>query len=75
MRTGKGVMIYADGSKYEGDWEKDKRHGKGKFVSGDSFFIYDGEWRNDHQHGTATVMYKEEWRDGKRVFSDHSLIG
>lgn len=41
---GKGRCVYADGSKYEGDWEDGQRSGKGVciYANGDKF---QGEWR------------------------------
>lgn len=38
--------MWPDGAKYEGYWQNDKAHGKGKFyhVEGD---VYDGEWKCD----------------------------
>jgi hypothetical protein len=29
---GKGILIWQDGKKYEGDFEDDKRHGQGVFL-------------------------------------------
>jgi len=29
---GMGTMQYTDGSKYEGNWFRDKKHGKGTFT-------------------------------------------
>ena len=44
--------MYADGSKYEGEWHDGKRHGKGKFVfwSGN---VEESEYVDDLQHGEA----------------------
>ena len=28
-----GIMIYNNGSRYEGEWKNDKRNGKGVFIS------------------------------------------
>jgi len=28
-KEGKGIMLYQDGSKYDGEWKKDKFNGKG----------------------------------------------
>jgi hypothetical protein len=42
-RHGKGKYIYADGSKYEGEWRYDKMNGKGIHTLCDGS-IYDGFW-------------------------------
>ncbi|MDR1004076.1 MAG: hypothetical protein LBL97_03600 [Prevotellaceae bacterium] len=38
-RTGKGVMLWADGDRYEGEWNDDGINGKGRFTTGN------GSWR------------------------------
>jgi hypothetical protein len=35
MKHGEGIYYWADGSKYEGEWEFDEMHGEGKFVWAD----------------------------------------
>jgi hypothetical protein len=49
-------MVYANGDTYEGEWRKDKKHGKGKYVwpDGDS---YEGEYSDDNQHGRGVFTY------------------
>ncbi|GHU22592.1 hypothetical protein FACS189472_15490 [Alphaproteobacteria bacterium] len=46
MMEGYGVCVYADGSRYEGQWSGDKRHGKGTLtkLDGEKFT---GEFMND----------------------------
>ena len=46
VKSGKGLYIFTDGSKYDGDWVDNSRDGKGKrsFINGDS---YDGDWVRD----------------------------
>ena len=46
VRHGKGVQIWPDGARYEGDWTDDKASGYGRFehVDGD---IYEGQWKDD----------------------------
>ena len=50
MRHGKGVMKWADGSSYDGEWNQDKMTGQGKFnwPNGDEC---EGKWRDDLQEG------------------------
>lgn len=55
-RQGFGVMIWGDGSKYEGFWKDDMANGYGRFIqeSGD---VYEGEWLEDKAHGEGTYYY------------------
>ena len=46
MREGRGVCYYVNGDVYEGDWVKDKRHGRGKLSQADGG-EYVGEFRKD----------------------------
>ena len=43
MTNGRGRMIHADGSIFEGSWKDDKAHGTGLFTHADGSH-YDGEW-------------------------------
>ncbi|UKJ87785.1 MORN motif repeat containing protein [Theileria orientalis] len=49
LRDGKGSYVSKDGSRYDGTWKRDKRHGKGTLVTSD--IKYTGEWINDRRHG------------------------
>ncbi len=70
-RSGKGLMIYANGSTYEGDWYKDKPWGKGKArsVNGD---VYDGEWMDGKRANKGECQYVDgscfigNFHDGKK---------
>jgi len=50
----KGVMHYANGDKYEGEWKDGNLHGKGIYYykSGDK---YDGEWADNKRNGNGKV--------------------
>jgi len=43
MANGRGRLIHADGSVYEGEWLDDKAHGKGLFTYADGS-VYEGEF-------------------------------
>ena len=47
---GYGVHVYADNSKYEGNWKDDKQHGKGTLVTSDGS-TYQGMWKDGKKHG------------------------
>ena len=50
----KGVVLYEDGSVYEGERENGRCHGKGKFISAHRKGTYEGEFRNGKRHGYGT---------------------
>jgi len=62
MKDGEGKMVYADGSEYEGNWERDLRHGIGKmsWLTPEGKAFYEGEWQHDLKHGHG----RYEWGDG-----------
>ena len=43
MRHGLGVMVWLDGSIYQGEWQENEHHGRGRIIHPDGD-IYDGEW-------------------------------
>ncbi|KRX03134.1 hypothetical protein PPERSA_10215 [Pseudocohnilembus persalinus] len=47
---GKGVYTYKSGSRYEGEFQNNKKNGKGvmKWVSNE---FYEGEWKDNKRHG------------------------
>ena len=59
------------GDKYVGEWQNDKRHGKGTYTwtNGEK---YVGEWQNDERYGQGTntwingEKYEGEWQNDKR---------
>jgi hypothetical protein len=69
IRCGSGVYTWADGSKYDGQWKGDKKHGLGvwTFADGDT---YDGQWEGGMMHGLGAWTwadgdkYDGQWKDG-----------
>ena len=67
-RQGVGVLTYADGGVYRGQFEAGKLHGVGTFLY-DSGDVYDGEWVDDHMDGLGTYfdskgnVYRGQWRE------------
>lgn len=47
MMQGKGVYVWKDGRRYEGEYYANKKHGKGIYVYSDGS-KYDGEWKNGY---------------------------
>ena len=40
---GRGIFTWKDGSRYEGDYKNNRKHGKGKYLSVDGK-EYEGNW-------------------------------
>ena len=50
---GMGVMLYTDGSIYEGFWKADKYHGRGRTIWS-SGSCYEGNWAKELKEGKGT---------------------
>jgi len=65
-RDGMGVLIWPDGSIYEGFWKHNKANGKGRLIHADRD-VYVGDWQDDKAHGEGTYLhsdgakYEGEW--------------
>jgi hypothetical protein len=70
--SGKGVYVYSDYTRYEGEFMKGKAEGYGicYYSDGD---IYDGTWKNHQFHGKGTLYYSTgyqvagQWNNGDLV--------
>ena len=60
IRDGRGVQVWADGSRYEGWWKDDKANGRGRMVFAKEGNVYEGGWKNDQMHGLG----RDTWPDG-----------
>lgn len=71
MANGKGMALLSTGSRYEGQWKDNKRHGFGTFYWADGEH-YVGEYVNDKRQGTGTYFwpngekYVGQWKNDKR---------
>jgi hypothetical protein len=65
MANGKGILVVAQGSRYEGDWINDVQEGYGEefFTDGTT---YQGSYQNGHKHGPG----KFTWSDGSYYQGD-----
>ena len=68
QREGRGLMIFSDGSLYEGDWQKDKQHGFGRHIHLDGD-VHEGQWKENmanglghYQHVDGSI-YDGEWKN------------
>lgn len=50
MRTGKGIITWFDGSKYEGYFKNNLLHGRGRLIHSNGE-IYEGWWYEDKTNG------------------------
>ena len=82
VRHGYGIQLFGRNENdtlchYVGQWERDKKHGQGKFVHPDGS-SYEGQYFEDKFQGEGTFIrsqsasfplypdwYKGAWRDGK----------
>lgn len=69
--NGKGVFVWPDGRKYEGEYVDDKKEGFGKFTFKENR-VYQGQWKNGKQHGQGTLqkgsnIKKGIWESGQRI--------
>ena len=72
-RYGRGVLLYPDGEKWEGDWKKNKKW-NGEGVLKNIWHRYKGNYKNGNWHGTGDYQlsnwpindkYKGRWEKGK----------
>ncbi|XP_063171140.1 radial spoke head 10 homolog B2-like [Candoia aspera] len=54
IKSGWGIRCYKSGNIYEGQWERDLRHGEGRMRWLTSNQEYTGKWVNGTQHGSGT---------------------
>ncbi|MDR1564637.1 MAG: hypothetical protein LBS74_06735 [Oscillospiraceae bacterium] len=69
-QQGSGVFIYADGSRYEGGFEKGVASGQGEYRDAEGW-VYTGEFKEGYFHGKGTIRYANgdvingNWEKGK----------
>ncbi|KAJ9470717.1 Phosphatidylinositol 4-phosphate 5-kinase 7 [Diplonema papillatum] len=70
VREGRGIMTYANGEVYIGEWSAGRREGRGVYYYADDT-IYDGEWSADTANGRGACRYPSgnvydgAWHRGK----------
>ena len=75
----KGIMMYSNGARYEGQWRNDKKNGKGVFTSSHYYnckkvvgMKYEGEFKDDKFDGYGVTIYTNgdkyegEWKNSKQ---------
>lgn len=70
-KSGKGVQVWPDLSKYEGLWNDNQANGYGRLIHSDGD-VYEGEWKDDKAHGYGTyyhidgAKYEGHWINDKQ---------
>ena len=73
-KHGKGVYLYVNGNRYEGDWANDKKNGKGSYTYFTTGEKYEGQWVDGEKHGYGSYSYAYgdkytgEWKDGEKRY-------
>lgn len=68
----KETYIYPDGTIYVGEWQGNKRHGRGIWTRPDGM-KHEGEWEKDKPNGQGTLIYPDGkkrsglWENGKFI--------
>ena len=65
QKDGMGMLIWPDGTLYEGFWKNDRQNGFGRMIRTDRD-AYTGEWLDDQAQGKGTFMSA----DGTRYNGD-----
>ena len=61
LRDGRGICLYNNGTLYEGEWKRNKEHGKGVLMTADRRrVIYKGEWERGRMHGQGVYYYNQD---------------
>lgn len=61
LREGRGVCLYNNGTLYEGEWKRNKEHGKGTLMTADrKHIIYKGDWERGRMQGTGVYYYLQD---------------
>jgi hypothetical protein len=73
-KSGKGKLVWKDGSKYEGDFENGLRNGFGVYTYSkeDDRDYYEGHWKDDKKSGKGKFV----WKNGTKqegIFENNSF--
>lgn len=56
-RHGTGVLVYASGAQYSGEWRHDAKTGQGTMTWPHLQQAYVGQWKHNKQHGVGTHVW------------------
>jgi len=64
LRQGPGIYYDYNGSRYDGNWEKDKRSGRGRIyyaaADPENRMYFEGCWENGVRTGTGKIFYRND---------------
>lgn len=61
--TGQGVYCWPDGSRYQGQLLRGKRHGYGTMLFMPEMAVYQGQWKDGKRHGRGKLCWKSRPAD------------
>ena len=56
--NGRGIMVFSNGDRYDGDFHDGQRNGCGTFNFSSKDKRYTGQFQNDHFHGLGKLIFK-----------------
>jgi len=59
IREGFGIMNFANGNAYEGEWKDDIFHGQGKFQHVQDNYVYTGNIERGQKHGLGSIKFDD----------------
>ncbi len=68
-----GIYLWADGRKYEGEWNDNNMHGRGKYTWSDGR-VYEGYYQNDKKHVFFNIILLKINNIIKIIKRDQELI-
>ena len=68
VREGRGLCLYNNNLMYEGEWKRNKEHGKGILMSPDrKRIIYEGDWEKGRMQGKGSYYYYDALNNEKET--------
>lgn len=58
VKEGLGKLVCLDGTIFEGNWENDRKSGKGRLIDGSTGDIYVGEFTDGKKTGRGRIYHK-----------------
>lgn len=73
IANGKGIMKNTKGDVYTGDFENDKRHGRGELDA--RTFNYNGDFYNNKMQGYGKIYFKNNHEEYEGEFKNNQICG